>query len=221
MSRTLVGVLSLTLFGLLTPLAHSVVGAAVAAAPTTCSDDGFEDNDSFGDPAPVTEGLTENLRSCALDDDYFSIQLSVGDEITIDVSFSHAEGDIDLALFNPSATLVASSESATDDEQIVYTAPEAGIFVIRVHLYEDLGVSEGNDYALDIAIAPAPPVPVPTASPVGVIFLALLLGVILHRHRHARSPRPCASSIAAPRAVATPGPAPATTRCPSPSATSS
>jgi len=191
-SRTLVGVLSLTLFGLLTPLAHPVVGSAVAAAPTTCCDDGFENNDSFGDPAPVTEGLTEDLRSCALDDDYFSILLSVGDEITIDVSFSHAEGNIDLALFNPSATQVASSQSATDDEQIVYTAPEAGIFVILVALHEDLGVSEGNDYELDIAIGPAAPVPVPTASPVAVILLALLLGVILHRHRHARSTRPSA-----------------------------
>ncbi|MBW1687120.1 MAG: pre-peptidase C-terminal domain-containing protein, partial [Deltaproteobacteria bacterium] len=151
----------------------------IEPAPTTCTDDGFENNDSPGDPAPVTEGTIEYLRSCELDDDYFSIPLSAGDEITIEVIFVHAAGDIQLALINPSGTLVASSESASDNEQITYTAPGAGIFVIWVYLFADLGVSEGNDYDLDIMIVPA--ASVPTTSPLGVTFLALLLGVISHR----------------------------------------
>jgi len=184
MLRTLSGVLALTLIGLLAPPAYSGVGAdAAPAAPTTCTDDGFEDNDSADDPAPVAEGTTEGLRSCELDDDYFSIPLSTGDEITIDVTFSHAEGDIQLALINPSGTPVASSESASDDEQIVYTTPGAGIFVISVYLFADLGSFEGNDYELDITIEPA--VSVPTTSPLGITFLALLLCLISHRVRAA------------------------------------
>lgn len=180
MLRTLLWVLALTLVGLLAPPAYSAVGPdAALAAPSTCMDDVFEDNDSAGDPAPVTEGSIEGLRSCELDDDYFSIPLSVGDEITIDVTFSHAEGDIQLALINPSDTLVASSESDDDNEQVIYTAPGAGIFVISVYLLADSGVSEGNDYNLDITIVPA--ASVPSTSPLGIILLALLLGVISHR----------------------------------------
>jgi hypothetical protein len=129
---------------------------SVIPEPTTCPDDDFEENDSFGDPAPVSTGTITDLRTCDGDEDFYSIPLSTGDDITVDVVFAHAEGDIDLALLAPSGAVVAASASGDDDEQVVYTTPAAGVFLVRVSLAADTGSNEGNDYELDISIQPAP-----------------------------------------------------------------
>jgi hypothetical protein len=158
--------------------------ASPAGAAADCVDDAFEDNDSVGSAAPVSEGVISGLQACELDDDYFSIPLTPGDEIQVDARFVHAEGDIQLALLDPAGSVVAASQSTADEEQVVHTAATGGVFSIRVYLMADAGSSEGNVYELEIAVV-APSV-VPALSPLGSACLVLLLAVYgLLRHRTA------------------------------------
>ena len=130
-------------------------GMVIGIVPVSgCAEDGYEDNDALGSAAALTAGSYADLRICPDDDDYYSLALAVGDEITVDLMFANAEGDIDLGLYNPEGTLVASSASTDDDESLVYTAAIAGTFVVRVRLYEDAGVAEGNDYDMTIGVVP-------------------------------------------------------------------
>ena len=132
----------------------------IDAATPSCTDDGLEDNDTFDD-ARLIAGSTGALRLCEGDDDYYAILLGSGDTVTVDLTFSDAEGDVDLRLLSPSEAVVASSISSSDDESLTYVVDEAGTYVIRASLFRDDGSSPGNGYDLDIdvdeAVAPGCP----------------------------------------------------------------
>ena len=107
-----------------------VVGALAAGSP--CSvDDGFEDNDSRADAAPIPPGSDQVAIAC--DDDWFSIPVAAGAELAVDVRFAHASGDLDLELRDPTGALVGSSTSNTDDETVVHVAAMAGDYTARIH----------------------------------------------------------------------------------------
>src|SRR5690606_19298861 len=73
------------------------------------------------------------LQICAGDDDWYATTVVTG-TITVDLSFTHDEGDLDLELVSStSMSVVASSTSMTDDEQIVYAVPAPGeALLVRV-----------------------------------------------------------------------------------------
>ncbi len=123
---------------------------------TTCEDDGYEDNDTILSAPPVREGDFPGLWVCPGDLDFFSIELGAGDELTVSLSFSNAEGNIDLRLKDEIGRGVAVSVGATDDEAITYTASEAGTYLIRVNLHSDGGTIPGNGYDMTIVHEPAP-----------------------------------------------------------------
>ena len=115
----------------------------------SCSDDGLENNDSFGSATPMPPYTRSDLRICSGDDDYFSLTLSRGATATIAVLFTHDPyADIDVALYNSAFNLVASAESASDDELLSYEAPTDGTYYIRVYGY----LGSANDYDLDVAV---------------------------------------------------------------------
>ena len=69
-------------------------------------DDDLEENDTFGTATRVsgpayTRGA---LRACPADLDVFRIALVVGQQVSVRVRFTHADGDIDAYLFNPNTT---------------------------------------------------------------------------------------------------------------------
>ena len=74
--------------------------------------------------------------------------LTAGQQASLQALFSHAEGDVDLRLFDPAGTQVATSLSTTDDENINYTATQSGTHVLQVELYRDAGSVPGNTYQL-------------------------------------------------------------------------
>ena len=78
--------------------------------------------------------------------------LFVGDNIAVDLTFTHAEGDIDLELLDPTGTVAASSATTTDDESLTHTATAAGVWTIRVTLSSDSGSQTGNSYGLETEI---------------------------------------------------------------------
>lgn len=127
-----------------------------------CPSDVFEPNDTDTAARPLTAGTYPNLNVCLGNEDFYAVQLAAGDVITVDLSFSHAEGDIEISLRGPSGTVLASGATSTDNERITWTAATSGTYVIRVWLYADAGSVPGNTYSMQIAItSPPPPMCVP------------------------------------------------------------
>lgn len=124
-----------------------------AAPPPMCTDDALEQNDSAAGALALSPGSQSNLNACAGDDDYYAYNFAQGDDVTVNVTFSDAEGDIDVQLLNAGGTEVALSDSNTDNESIAYTVPSAGPYTLRVYLYGDAGSVPGSAYGLNVQVA--------------------------------------------------------------------
>lgn len=120
--------------------------------PPSCTADSLEPNDAAGSASPISAGSTPNLTSCAGNDDYYRLALTAGQNVTITVQFTDAEGDIDAEVRDPAGTVVASGTTNTDNETLSFTAGAAGNYVLRITLYGDAGSSPGNSYNLMTAI---------------------------------------------------------------------
>ncbi|MEM7561411.1 MAG: choice-of-anchor Q domain-containing protein [Pseudomonadota bacterium] len=116
--------------------------------------DSFEDNDVFTNPSMLQDaGRFENLSiddTQSNDEDWYAIELDQGEEMTVDVFFIDAIGDLDISIHTDDAVPIqlASAISIDDDEQIVFTAPEDGTFLINVDGFSDAR----NDYDMSISI---------------------------------------------------------------------
>lgn len=122
-----------------------------AGGSASCSADSFEPNQAQAGAPTITAGSHSNLTSCDQDDDFYTLALSNGTPVTLDVMFSDAEGDIDVTLLDPNGTVAASSASASDNEQITYTPNMSGNFALRVYLYRDDGSTPGNPYSMSLS----------------------------------------------------------------------
>ncbi len=124
--------------------------------PPICANDGFEENDSAAAARALTPGTHSGLNVCTGDDDYYAYTLAQGDTMTVNVTFNHAEGDIDARLLDSGGTELAVGRSSDSNETFTYTAASAGTYDLRVHLYADTGSTPGNPYGLDVQVAGAP-----------------------------------------------------------------
>jgi hypothetical protein len=124
----------------------------------SCADDSYENNDTLSS-ATVLPGSNFNaagLTSCPGDDDWYSYYANAGDELSIQVLFSHSAGDVDVELYSPSSSVgnpFLSSTSTTDNEYLTVTAPVTGYWKIRVLLASDAGTA-GNNYNLSVSYVP-------------------------------------------------------------------
>jgi hypothetical protein len=123
-------------------------------APSTCPTDSLEDNDSASSPATLTEGLHNGLYVCNSDEDWYVIPLLAGADLTIDATFTHAEGDIDLELTRVlNGNLAAQAGSPDDNEHLeLIGAPATDDYLLQIILYNDLGSVVGNGYSLNVVI---------------------------------------------------------------------
>ena len=137
-------------------------GAADSAADSAdtdvpvCVDDGFENNDSDVEAVPSLDGdVYTGMQLCDADEDWFRITLDPGDVLDVTAAFLHAEGDIDIKLFNDTLTEVGSSTSTDDDEAINYSVFAGGDYYVRVYLFNgnDSGVMPGNNYNLTFEVS--------------------------------------------------------------------
>ncbi len=115
--------------------------------------DGLEPNDSVQQASDALEadGPVES-RICQGDEDWFGIDVGVGDVLRIDLTFLHQDGDLDMALFDAAAREVEVSESTDNNESLEWTVERAGTHFIKVYGYEDAA----NAYALSAAVELAP-----------------------------------------------------------------
>lgn len=116
-----------------------MIGAAfaeemiLAQQPPIClPDDRFEDNDSISTATPVTAGLPIPGIACPNDQDWFGISVVAGEVISAILKFNHADGDLDMALYDPAGILLESASSSSDNEIITHTASQSGIYKLLV-----------------------------------------------------------------------------------------
>ncbi len=127
----------------------------VGPADPDCPDD-YENNDTRMEAAALTNG-TYGLLVCGNpdDDDWFSADLEAGETITIDLSFAHATGNIDLFLFDDSgsASPVAQGRTTTDDESVSYTTARDQTVFWRVEAVSNVAA---QPYDMTVAVTAAP-----------------------------------------------------------------
>jgi len=126
----------------------------VTPAVPTCREDGYEDNDSQAAATLVTAG-TYGGQICTADEDWFAVNLNAGDTLDVNLLFTHANGDLDLQLRAPDGTVLRTSASVDDNEEILgYVVANAGRYALRVRGYS----GAENSYRLSIAVTPVVPV---------------------------------------------------------------
>ena len=114
--------------------------------PSGCVEDSFEPNDSSSESWLLSRGIYNNLAVCGGADDWFRVPTNAGDTVDVTISFTHADGDVDLELWDGN-TRLALSESTTNAESVTGTASGDNLWV-RVYGYQ----SAENDYALEIDV---------------------------------------------------------------------
>jgi hypothetical protein len=109
-------------------------------------DDAYEENDVQADAYDLSNFENTWLSNIAgnaqqFDDDWYQITVAPGNQlVTVDLEFSHAEGDIDVAIYNANQEFIASATSITDNELLETTVSAPGDYYLRVY-FDDLGNS--------------------------------------------------------------------------------
>jgi len=131
----------------------------VIQPPACGGDDAFEQNDSCGTAAAIPLGLTSNLVAVDGDVDYYTYSVLAGETLNVTALFSHAGGDIDLALRSANCAIQYDlGDSTSDNESVSWTNNTGGAVDVRVQVYlYPAGSGSGcGYYALDVGID-APP----------------------------------------------------------------
>lgn len=110
--------------------------------------DAFEPNDAPGAARAITPGEHANLLLEA--DDWYRVDVPAGKVLRVTASFSHAEGDLDLALHRPDGALLRASAGQTDREQLDLVPARPGAVLVRVHGHRVR--PEPTRYTLGIAL---------------------------------------------------------------------
>lgn len=126
----------------------------VGPADRVCPDE-FENNDTFVTAKALPLGLTENLQLCngnPTDPDYYSVFVPSGATLDVEVLFAHTNGDINARLYrqNSSSTVVNSSTSQTDNEELTATNSGTGENYI-INIYGN-GTFR-SDYDLEVSLS--------------------------------------------------------------------
>lgn len=120
------------------------------------SDDVLEPNDTCATAKPVTAGTTyPNLIVKRLDEDWYSIPAPPSSIISVNMTFTHANGDVDVELYGScGGAPVLQRLGNTNNEVFTYTnATSASTILMRVFL----GAGTRNTYAFSYTIATPQP----------------------------------------------------------------
>ena len=116
----------------------------------THADDAYEPNNTLGTAwHPGYNWVRTWLSSInglgiQADEDWYQIDVDPGSvRVQVDCRFTHADGDIDIALYDSIGTLLDSSNTLMDNEFIDYTISSSGTHYIRVYYG-----NAGNTYDL-------------------------------------------------------------------------
>lgn len=126
--------------------------------PCAQADDGFEENDSCVVAANVSSGFSGGLFVEKTDEDWYQATLADGETFTLTTNFSHANGNIDIQLFDScGGAAIQSSLSTSDNESVSVTNSTGGSVTYRARVFvPPSSAQDCNNYGLDVVITGAP-----------------------------------------------------------------
>ena len=110
--------------------------------------DVFEPNDGPSNATETDDGSFFGLRIDVNDTDWFKMWMHQGQELELSIFFSHAQGDLDLRLYDPDVNPLVSSDSVDDFESVRWTAERTGFYFAEVFGYQ----GATNDYDMGVGI---------------------------------------------------------------------
>ena len=116
--------------------------------PPFCFSDPYEPNDTMATAWPLGSSVIFVVVACPDDDDWWSISASAGELATLGTDFDHTESDIALEMYDSAGTLVATSNTATNHEEVSYLSPIDQDIYTRLYLAADGGAYIGGFYGI-------------------------------------------------------------------------
>ena len=135
-------------------------------APPPLEPDRLEEDDTRETGEILLPNLYSNLTITPNDDDWILFDVCEGGTITIDIRFTHADGDIDAYLYDPNEFYESSSTTNTDDENIVVNNASAGRYALKIYGFSGAENTYDLQFSItDCATDPPPPPPPSTLEP--------------------------------------------------------
>lgn len=122
-----------------------------------CAKDGKEPNDSTSTATSLVGEYLEgtpisNLSICPSDTDFYKVQMAIGGSLIASIEFVHADGDLDLLLFDKSGqAIIDSSTSQKDIETVTLdgsTTNAAYYLAVKGYPME----TTANNYTLEVLV---------------------------------------------------------------------
>ena len=121
-------------------------------AQTQCLPDADEPNENpaqASDAVNVQTAASGAFSLCGMDQDYYRVHLSAGKVLAASLTFSIADGDLDLQLIHSDAqTVLQSSDGVAESEHIRWRAELDGDYFLRVYSQDQVQA----DYLLGVIV---------------------------------------------------------------------
>ncbi|HPF13842.1 MAG TPA: M12 family metallo-peptidase, partial [Planctomycetota bacterium] len=122
-----------------------------------CTTDAFEPNDSCGAAVAVGAGTYNNLHACSSNSDYYSINLAPSEQLTVNLTFTHSQGNINARLSdNTCITTLATGTSNTNNETLVWTNTSGSTTEVVLEVYIS-GGAVTNAYSMSLGLVNTDP----------------------------------------------------------------
>jgi hypothetical protein len=114
-----------------------------------CQDDEFEDNDLFDEAAPMTPGSYPGLRGCKVDEDYYSLELTGGQTLTVTYAQTSTPEKLRrLTIYDEGERELLRRQESTSPTVGTLTIPSTGTYYIGFFFWND-----DITYDLDIEVS--------------------------------------------------------------------
>jgi hypothetical protein len=117
----------------------------------------FEPNNDFGTAEQITPGVYGPIAIYPIGDhDFYKFTLDAPHDVTVQILFLEADGDLDLKLYDGTQTIVQpTSQGFTSNEQIVHTTTMngqigPGKFYIEVYGYNNMYTNDHYQLVLTV-----------------------------------------------------------------------
>ncbi len=133
--------------------AFAVSYSSISSYLSAGSDDSYENNDTCSTARTMTAGTYSNLvvkRYASGDEDWYAVSTPAGATLTVTLSFTHANGDIDLQLYGACGGAVLKSSTTTGNSETVSQTNSGGsavTYLVRVYLHSDTR----NSYSMTLS----------------------------------------------------------------------
>ncbi|PSQ45234.1 hypothetical protein BRD17_01930 [Halobacteriales archaeon SW_7_68_16] len=117
------------------PYSLDVRTGTAGTSEASADADRFEGNDRVENATSIERGEYANLSIDGTDVDYYAVEASESDDLNVSLAFGHDAADVDLTLYGPNESVVAESDSVTDNETVNYTVESSGTHYVRVDTY--------------------------------------------------------------------------------------